>query len=410
MNQKSSKTFQTENNNSQNTKCATSVMNKENQSQSKNLNNTQSNFENKFKQSFTQEQQKDITEENFEINQNNNELNENQIVMTDSQNSDFYYQEQSKKENQYLTLYHMFAKNFEAKHVTKDALINKIKEISQLFENKDEITKEEFLKPFVDLFLNLMKVTNDKDILTINEFFSNLIEETEGDTNKLFLELIDLSNNIVDYTLIENEEEIFNAFAYELNPYKEKLILKLKKFNNNLITFDSLKNIFDELKINLSDEYYQYLLYKMKEKAPEQSSIFELDTKILLDILERNIMINSNSDLQNLTENTFGEESRVHIHISAALKELKKALLDNKTNFEDECKTIIQNYSFNNKKVNGIDKDDFFNIFQKYKIDVEEKVKQSIFEFFKVENSEIESSQNDISLVDYDKILSFIKK
>ena len=410
LNQKSSKTFQTENNNSQNTKCATSVMNKENQSQSKNLNNTQSNLENKFKQSFTQEQQKDITEENFEINQNSNELNENQIVMTDSQNSDFYYQEQSKKENQYLTLYHMFAKNFEAKHVTKDALINKIKEISQLFENKDEITKEEFLKPFVDLFLNLMKVTNDKDILTINEFFSNLIEETEGDTNKFFLELIDLSNNIVDYTLIENEEEIFNAFAYELNPYKEKLILKLKKFNNNLITFDSLKNIFDELKINLSDEYYQYLLYKMKEKAPEQSSIFELDTKILLDILERNIMINSNSDLQNLTENTFGEESRVHIHISAALKELKKALLDNKTNFEDECKTIIQNYSFNNKKVNGIDKDDFFNIFQKYKIDVEEKVKQSIFEFFKVENSEIESSQNDISLVDYDKILSFIKK
>ena len=410
LNQKSSKTFQTENNNSQNTKCATSVMNKENHSQSKNLNNTQSNLENKYKQSFTQEQQKDITEENFEINQNSNELNENQIVMTDSQNSDFYYQEQSKKENQYLTFYHMFAKNFEAKHVTKDALINKIKEISQLFENKDEITKEEFLKPFVDLFLNLMKVTNDKDILTINEFFSNLIEETEGDTNKFFLELIDLSNNIVDYTLIENEEEIFNAFAYELNPYKEKLILKLKKFNNNLITFDSLKNIFDELKINLSDEYYQYLLYKMKEKAPEQSSIFELDTKILLDILERNIMINSNSDLQNLTENTFGEESRVHIHISAALKELKKALLDNKTNFEDECKTIIQNYSFNNKKVNGIDKDDFFNIFQKYKIDVEEKVKQSIFEFFKVENSEIESSQNDISLVDYDKILSFIKK
>ena len=410
LNQKSSKTFQTENNNSQNTKCATSVMNKENHSQSKNLNNTQSNLENKYKQSFTQEQQKDITEENFEINQNNNELNENQILMADSQNSDFYYQEQSKKENQYLTLYHMFAKNFEAKHVTKDALINKIKEISQLFENKDEITKEEFLKPFVDLFLNLMKVTNDKDILTINEFFSNLIEETEGDTNKFFLELIDLSNNIVDYTSIENEEEIFNAFAYELNPYKEKLISKLKNFNNNLITFDSLKNIFDELKINLSDEYYQYLLYKMKEKAPEQSSIFELDTKFLLDILERNVMINSNSDLQNLTENTFGEESRVHIHISAALKELKKALLDNKTNFEDECKTIIQNYSFNNKKVNGIDKDDFFNIFQKYKIDVEEKVKQSIFEFFKVENSEIESSQNDISLVDYDKILSFIKK
>ena len=410
LNQKSSKTFQTENNNSQNTKCATSVLNKENQDQSKNLNNTQSNLENKYKQSFTQEQIKDTTEENFEINQNNNELNENPIVMTDSQNSDFYYQEQSKKDNQYLSLVHVFIKNFESKHITKDTLFNKIKEISLLFENKEETTKEEFLKPFVDLFINLMKVTNDKDILTINDFFSNLIEETEGDTNKFFLELIDISNNIVDYTSIENEEEIFNAFAYELNPFKEQLKSKLKKSENNLITFDSLKNIFEELKINLSDEYYQYLLYKMKEKAPEQSSIFELDTKILLDILERNIMINSNSDLQNLTENTFGEESRVHIHISAALKELKKALLDNKTNFEDECKTIIQNYSFNNKKINGIDKDDFFNIFQKYKIDLEEKVKETIFDLFKVENTEIEKSQNDIALIDYDKILSILKK
>ena len=409
LNQKSSKTFQTENNISENTKCATSVLNKENQDQSKNLNNTQSNLENKYKQSFTQEQIKDMNEENFEINQNNNELNENQIVMTDSQNSDFYYQEQSKKDNQYLNLIQVFIKNFEAKHVTKDALINKIKEISLLFENKEETTKDEFLKPFVDLFINLMKVTNDKDILTINDFFSNLIEETEGDTNKFFLELIDISNNIVDYTLIENEEEIFNAFAYELNPFKEKLKSKLKKFDNNLITFDSLKNIFEEIKINLSDEYYQFLLYKMKKETPEQSSIFELDIKILLDILEKNVLINSNSDLKNSNDNINNEENRLHVQIGIAFKELKQALLDNKTNFEDECKTIIQNYSFNNKKINGIDKDDFFNIFQKYKIDVEEKVKKTIFDLFKVENSEIESSQNDITLVDYDKILSFLK-
>ena len=402
LNQKSSKTFQTENNNSQNTKCATSVLNKENQDQSKNLNNTQSNLENK-------DQIKDITEDNFEINQNNNELNENPIVMTDSQNSDFYYQEQSKKDNQYLNLIQVFIKNFEAKHVTKDTLINKIKEISLLFENKEETTKDEFLKPFVDLFINLMKVTNDKDILTINDFFSNLIEETEGDTNKFFLELIDISNNIVDYTLIENEEEIFNAFAYELNPFKEKLKSKLKKFDNNLITFDSLKNIFEELKINLSDEYYQFLLYKMKKETPEQNSIFELDTKIILDILEKSVLINSNSNLKNSNDNINNEENKIQLQIGIAFKELKQALLDNKTNFEDECKTIIQNYSFNNKKINGIDKDDFFNIFQKYKIDVEEKVKKTIFDLFKVENSEMESSQNDITLVDYDKILSFLK-
>ena len=144
----------------------------------------------------------------------------------------------------------------------------------------------------------------------------------------------------------------------------------------------------------------------MKEKTPEQSSIFELDTKIILDILEKNVSV---SNLQNLKDNK-DEENRTHVQMDIAFKELKQALLDNKTNFEDECKTIIQNYSFNNKKINGIDKDDFFNIFQKYKIDLEEKVKETIFDLFKVENTEIEKSQNDIALIDYDKILSILKK
>ena len=421
LNHQSSKNFTSSGNNSQNTKCASSEGNKENPERSKNLNNTQSNLENKYKQSFTQEQLKDMTEENFEINQNNNELTENHAIMTDSQNSDFYYQEQSKKDNQILTLSFIIIKNLEAKHITKDTLIDKIKEISTLFEKKEEITKEDFLKPFIDLFVNLMKITNDKDTQSIQDFFSNLIEETEGDTNKFFLELIDIAQNIVDYTLIENEEEIFNAFAYELLPFKEKLKSNLEKYKNNLITFDSLKNIFDLLKINLSDEYYQYLVYKMKEKVTEKSSIFDLNYKIILDILERNIILNSNSDLQNLSENTNkeenkineegneSEENRIQMQIGIAFKELKQAFSDNKTNLEDECKTIIQNFSFNNKKISGIDKDDFFNIFQKYKIEVEEKIKESIFDLFKIENNALESSQNDLTLIDYDKILSFLK-
>ena len=84
----------------------------------------------------------------------------------------------------------------------------------------------------------------------------------------------------------------------------------------------------------------------MKKETPEQSSIFELDIKILLDILEKNVLINSNSDLKNSNDNINNEENRLHVQIGIAFKELKQALLDNKTNFEDECKTIIQNYSF----------------------------------------------------------------
>ena len=431
LHQKSSKNFISENN-SQNTKCGTSEGNKENFEQSRKLNYTQSNLDNNFiineenksnitnnninnKQSFTQEQLRDSGEDNFENIPNNNDLNENPLVVTESQNSEIYLQDQYKTDNHFITLSNVFIKNLEANHINKDNFISKIKEISAMFVNKDEISKEEFLEPFFNLFINLMKVTNDNDVFVIKEFLINLIEESEGDTNKFFLELIDIAHNIIDYTLIENEEEILNAFAIELQPFKEKLKSNLEKYENNLINFDSLKKIFDELKINLSDDYYQFLLYKMKENTIEKSSIFDLNYKVILDLLERDINLNGISNNLNPEENkiideeTETEEEKINIQVGLVLKELKQAMIKNKTNFEDECRSIIHNLEIENKKVKGIDKDDFFRIFKKYKIEIDENAKNYIFDLFKVENSVMKDKENDMTLIDYDKIWTVMK-
>jgi hypothetical protein len=431
LHQKSSKNFISENN-SQNTKCGTSEGNKENFEQSRKLNYTQSNLDNNFiineenksnitnnninnKQSFTQEQLRDSGEDNFENIPNNNDLNENPLVVTESQNSEIYLQDQYKTDNHFITLSNVFIKNLEANHINKDNFISKIKEISAMFVNKDEISKEEFLEPFFNLFINLMKVTNDNDVFVVKEFLINLIEESEGDTNKFFLELIDIAHNIIDYTLIENEEEILNAFAIELQPFKEKLKSNLEKYENNLINFDSLKKIFDELKINLSDDYYQFLLYKMKENTAEKSSIFDLNYKVILDLLERDINLNGISNNLNPEENkiideeTETEEEKINIQVGLVLKELKQAMIKNKTNFEDECRSIIHNLEIENKKVKGIDKDDFFRIFKKYKIEIDENAKNYIFDLFKVENSVMKDKENDMTLIDYDKIWTVMK-
>ena len=431
LHQKSSKNFISENN-SQNTKCGTSEGNKENFEQSRKLNYTQSNLDNNFiineenksnitnnninnKQSFTQEQRRDSGEDNFENIPNNNDLNENPLVVTESQNSEIYLQDQYKTDNHFITLSNVFIKNLEANHINKDNFISKIKEISAMFVNKDEISKEEFLEPFFNLFINLMKVTNDNDVFVVKEFLINLIEESEGDTNKFFLELIDIAHNIIDYTLIENEEEILNAFAIELQPFKEKLKSNLEKFENNLINFDSLRKIFDELKINLSDDYYQFLLYKMKENITEKSSIFDLNYKVILDLLERDINLNGISNNLNPEENkiideeTETEEEKINIQVGLVLKELKQAMIKNKTNFEDECRSIIHNLEIENKKVKGIDKDDFFRIFKKYKIEIDENAKNYIFDLFKVENSVMKDKENDMTLIDYDKIWTVMK-
>ena len=433
--QKSSKNFLTENN-SQNTKSATSVGNKENPEQGKKLNNTQSNLENNYnndvisddnkfniinnsnhlKRSFTQEELRDSTENNFENIQSNNDLNENPVIMTDSQNSDLNLQEQYKKDIQFISLSDVFIKNFEANHINKDTFINKIKEILALFENKEEISKEEFLEPFINLFVNLMKVTNDKDVLTIKDFLTNLIEEAEGDTNKFFLELFEIAHNIIDYNLIENEEEILNVLANELLPFKKQLKSNLEKYENNLITFNSLKKIFDELKINLSDDYYQYLIYKMKEKVPEKSSIFELNYEIILEFFDRKINLNNDNDNNsNKEENKIVDEDKeievnqIDLQVGFLLKKLKQAMINNKTNFEDECKSIIQNLEIDKKMVKGIDKEDFFKIFEKYKIEIEENIKNYFVDLFKVENISLKNKKNYTSLINYDKIWSLMQ-
>jgi len=407
INKDSNKKYKIEKNNSQNTKCCTSEGNlnftQSNLESNLNINNKNKTSKNNINNSnkyLIQDQIKNLNNENFEIHQINElseSQNQNNEKLTESQNSEFFIQEQQKKDEQFLALSHTFIKNFEANHITKDAFINKIKEISMIFQNKKEISKEDFIKPFVNCFVEMMKVKDDKDVLIINEFFENLIEDIEGDTNRFFYELMDISDNIVDYTLVKNEQEVLNTLAIELMPFKAKLKLYLKNNENNLINFESFKKILNELNIKLSDDYMEYLLYKMKEKVPQNCSIFDLNFEIILEILERNVALNN--------------ENEINTQISEIFKELKQGLNDNKTDFEAECKNMVKTFTYkDNKNIQGIDKEEFFNIFNKYKISIDENIKAAILESFKMDKDNFESSQNELAnLIDYDKICSFLK-
>ena len=440
--------------NSTNTKDATSIGTKENAESKNNLNNTQSNFDNNNpskKNINTTNKENDKTNINKEKKEEEEKINEiiqdevkdkdkdndkdkekekekeketdnlvtheNQdtVKMTESQNSDFNTQDLQLKETQILALLHTFVKNLEANHLTKEVLINKIKEISLLFDNREEATKEEFLEPFVELFINSMKVTQSTDIKLINEFFNKFIDDLEGDTNKFFLELIDIFENIVDYTLVENEEEVLNAITLELQPYKDELKVKLEKYENGIITFDNLRKVIEELNISLTDDYTEFLIYKMKEKVPENSSIFDLNYKIVLELLDRNINNDKNKEEEKKIKEEENEskdnydEDEMNIKMSNKLSELKQALRDNNSSLENECKDKVQTYEEDNeKKIRGINKDIFFDVMKKYNIDIEDKVKEAIFDLFKIENDIIIESESELFLLDYDKLCSIL--
>lgn len=418
-----------------NTKEGTPIGRNENKNTSKRLSSTQSNqidnnnmiiSDNQVSNENTgsNEKQNEPTQEEVketEENRTNNIVtysNPETVKITSSQNSDFNTQEQKNKETQLLALLHTFVKNLEANHITKETLIEKIKNISLKFQNREEATKEEFIEPFINLFIDSMKVTQSTDIKIINEFFSNFIDDIEGDTHKFFIELMDIFENVTDYTLVENEEEVMNAIAGELQPFKDELKPKLEKYENFIITFDNLRKVIEELNISLPDEYTEFLIYKMKENLPENSSIFDLNYKIVLELLDRSLIkINNNRnndekkiiEEENESRDNYEENTDIKVKITNKLIELKDALKNNNINLDDETKDKLHSFNDeNNKVINGIDKDTFFGLMEKYNIAIDDKVKEAIFDLFKIESDAQTKSENDLFLLDYDKLSSIL--
>ena len=140
------------------------------------------------------------------------------------------------------------------------------------FEGKTESSKEEFLLPFINLFIESMKVTQESDKLIVQTFFNEYIDFLKGNTNDFFNELVIIFDNLIDYTSIENNENLLNALALSLQKYKKGLEKRLKeedKNGNYLITFDIFRKIVNDINMPLEDDLMEFLLYKMKSSVPE---------------------------------------------------------------------------------------------------------------------------------------------
>ena len=280
-------------------------------------------------------------------------------------------------ESQLLSLLHVFVKNLEAQGVTKEHINQKIDEICKLFENKEEATKEEFIEPFAKMFIETMKITQEKDIEIINNFLNYFID-LNGEIEVFFNRLYEVFDNIKDYTGINKDNEL----SFGLNKYKEQLIDTLKKNdvnNNHLITFDILRKIVQDLNIILEDESMEYLIYEMKKNVPENNSIFDLNYEIIEKLMEKN-------------------------EIGEIFNNIKKILTNNRTNIDNECQDFLNAVEYQDIKFLIIKRDDFFSVLDKLNISMSDEIKNSIYELFKVE---IENDKNEPQYwMEYDTIKS----
>ena len=190
-------------------------------------------------------------------------------------------------ENQLLSLLHVFVKNLEANGITKEQINHKIDEISKLFENRTEATKEEFIEPFIKMFIETMHITKKEDIEVVGGFLNDFVDSLNGEISIFFNGLIEVFDNINDYSGINKDCEL----SFKLSKYKDELISSLKKSDNNnthLITFETFRKIVHDLNLLLDDESMEYLIYKMKKDVPENNSIFDLNYDFIETLLQKN--------------------------------------------------------------------------------------------------------------------------
>ena len=353
-----------------------------------NLINTESNVNNENKEGNEEINKEDsiknlrsVSETNSNNINTNTNMNNNVNTITDGMKKLPSIEEEKQDEVQYsadeselLSLLHVFLKNLEGNNIKKEQINEKMKEISKFFSNKKETTKEDFLEPFLKMFIETMKITQDKDIEIIKNFLSDFIDSLNGETGGFFSGLIEIFENIQDYTGINKDREV----SFELNKYKEQLINMLKQNdvnNNHLITFDIFRKIVQDLSILLDNDSMDYLIYLMKKSVPENNSIFDLNYEIIEKLLEKN-------------------------EIGDIFANIKNNLVTNKINLDNECQDFLNTVEFQEYKFFVIKRDDFFSVLDKLNISLNNDIKNCIYEIFKIE---IEADQY---WMEYEKLKS----
>ena len=336
------------------------------------------------------------------INNNNNNINDN---LENEQNID------EMDETNYLILIHLFLKNFEANHITVEIVENKMQDIIKSFEGKSEATKEDFLEPFNNLFIESMKVTLESDKQVVKLFLSNYLDNTNGNTNEFYNDLNGIFSNLVDYSAIENNEnitELLNVISLNLKRYKNDLEKKLKeedKTNSNLITFDIFRKIVNELNINLNEDLMELLIYKMKSAVPENHSIFDLNYSIMLDLLNKDLdMDNINEEDEKNYDSAENENDDLSKKISDKLSEFKNNMINKNTDLEKLFADKIQKFTDDERNdMEVIEKDTFFEGMENMGVTLNDEIKETIYKLF-ISEDPICTNNGTVMMMDFKKL------
>ena len=293
-----------------------------------------------------EEEDEKITNNNHGIvissNANNNKIEElNKMTNTDETNI------QNQKlftEEEFSEFTFVLVKNLEVKKITTEIAKEKI----ILIQNKsEEIPNEKFIQQMSHNILKSLNNKNEESIQKLNKWLFFLLNISENNQNIMTEKFLSLLSNIKIYT--QDEELLLSKKVKKyLLPKKDIILSKLEPFKNKYISFLFLKQIIEEQKIEMKDDYSQYLFYAMKKFEDPEVSLYDLKVQNLFDILnndEHDSKIDEESDIEITNE----EFTAI---ISNFVIQLMDYLNKNKVTLREVLKDLIQALNLDDDELN----------------------------------------------------------
>jgi len=228
-------------------------------------------------------------------------------------------------------------KNLEAKKVTTDIAKQKIILIQN---KKDEIPKDKFVQQMSNNILTVLNCKNEDSIKKLNSwlyFMLNLNDDNQSLMTEKFLSLL---SNVKTYTS-EQELTLSKKVKKYLLPKKDIILSKLEPFKNKYISFIFLKQIIEEQKIEMKDEYSQYLFYALKRFDAPEISLYDLKVQNLFDIMNND---KNDSKMDEESDVEITNEEYTHI-ITTFGMQLLNYLNSHNTTLKNVLSGLIQNIS-----------------------------------------------------------------
>ena len=272
--------------------------------------------------------------------------------------------------DQYCQFFYTLFKNLEAKKINKEKakntiitpLINYYKEIDNNKDNsfnKGAILQAKLCEKFSEIIKDILNCNNENDLKNLKVYFNavyfertNNIKNKDNNSNNMDLfgdYFLSFFTAIRDYTQKDENKykrklkTKYKEYLVKLNEVvknnsastKEKEKDKEKENNKNYITIQEMKVILDNNKdIKLKERYIEYIIYFMKQFEDDNSSLFDLKIGKIEDILNAEII--SNTDTQNINNNENNINDSNIINDSLNMNSNDKDIHDTESNASTE--------------------------------------------------------------------------